>query len=86
MELHLMRPEWLWSLVPAVLLTILLWRHRGRLGSWNQVIAPELLPFLVSPQAGSRGPNVLPLILLGWVLAAVAASGVQPNARETVDG
>ena len=70
-----MRPEWLWSLVPAGLLVVLLWRRRGRSGSWNQVIAPELLPFLVSPDAASRGPNLLPLILLGWILAAVAASG-----------
>ena len=74
-DFHLMRPEWLWSLLPAAILALLLWRHRGRLGSWNQVIAPELLPFLVSPQAGSRGPNLLPLLLLGWLLAALAASG-----------
>jgi len=75
MALHLMRPEWLWSLVPALLLAIFLWRHRDRLGSWNQVISSELLPFLVSPQGGSRGPNLLPLIVLGWVLAGLAASG-----------
>ena len=75
MELHWMRPEWLWSLVPAGILVVLLWRRRGRSGSWNQVIAPELLPFLVSPDAAARGPNLLPLILLGWILAAVAASG-----------
>ena len=75
MVLHWMRPEWLWSLVPAALLVLLLWRLRGRLGNWNQVIAPELLPFLVSPEAGSRGPNLLPFILLGWVLAALAAAG-----------
>ena len=39
MELHLMRPQWLWVLVPALLLALLLWRQRDRLGSWNQVIA-----------------------------------------------
>ncbi len=75
MEFHLMRPEWLWSLVPALLLAIFLWRHRGRLGSWNQIISAELLPFLVSPEGGSRGPNLLPLVVLAWVLAALAASG-----------
>ena len=75
MELHLMRPEWLWCLLPAAVLTIFLWRHRGRLGSWNQVIAPELLPYLVSPKDGSRGPNLLPFLLLAWILAALAASG-----------
>ncbi|MDH3994950.1 MAG: VWA domain-containing protein, partial [Gammaproteobacteria bacterium] len=75
MTFHLMRPEWLWAIVPALLLTLLLWRCRGRNGSWSTVIAPELLPFLVGKQAGSQGPNLLPLVLLGWMLAALAASG-----------
>ena len=75
MQLHLMRPEWLWALAPALLLTILLWRQRGRSGSWNDVIAPELLPFLVGDKAGARSVNLLPLILAAWVLAALAAGG-----------
>lgn len=75
MELHLMRPEWLWSLLPAVVLIILLWRHRGRSGSWHSVIAPELLQYLVGTQASGRTPNLLPFILAGWMAAALAASG-----------
>ena len=75
MELHLMRPEWLWSLVPALLLIMWLWRQRGRSGSWHDVIAPELLPHLVGDKAVSRSTNLLPLIFIGWLLAALAASG-----------
>ena len=75
MTFHLMRPEWLWSLVPALLLGVLLWRSRGRNGSWTNVIAPDLLSHLVGTQAGARGPNLLPLVLLGWMLAAFAVSG-----------
>lgn len=75
MDFHFMRPEWLWTLLPALAIGALLWRHRGRLGSWNQVISPDLLPYLVSPQDGSRGPNLLPILLFAWVLAAVAAAG-----------
>ena len=75
MELHLMRPEWLWSLAPAVLLMLLLWRQRGRSGSWSDVITPQLLPYLVGDSSGSRSTNLLPVIFLGWVLAALAASG-----------
>ncbi|MEH6634489.1 MAG: hypothetical protein V7700_03175, partial [Halioglobus sp.] len=73
--LHLMRPEWLWSLVPALLLLLLLWRQRGSSGSWSDVIAPELLPYLVGDNAGARSSNLLPLILLGWIVAAFAAAG-----------
>jgi Ca-activated chloride channel family protein len=73
--IHWMRPEWLWTLVPALLLLMLLWRQRGRSGSWQSVIAPELLRHLVSDTAVSRGRNLLPLVFLGWVLAALAAAG-----------
>jgi Ca-activated chloride channel family protein len=75
MDFHLMRPEWLWALVPAVILLGLLWLQRGRSGSWSDVIAPELLPYLVGANAGSRNTNLLPLVLIAWVLAALAASG-----------
>ena len=75
MELHLMRPEWLWTLVPALILILLLWQQRGRRGSWQAVIAPELLRYLVGDTTVSRGGNLLPLVFLGWLLAALAASG-----------
>jgi Ca-activated chloride channel family protein len=79
MEWHLMRPEWLWGLLPALILGILLWRQRGRSGSWSEVIDAELLPLLVGSQAAPRRTNLLPLVLLGWVLAVVAASGPSIN-------
>lgn len=74
-QFHLMRPQWLWLLVPAVVLGLLLWRQRGRSGSWSDVIAPELLPYLVGPGTGLRSNNFVPWILLAWVLACIAASG-----------
>jgi Ca-activated chloride channel homolog len=74
-QFHLMRPEWLWAAVPALILTALLWRLRKRSGGWSDVIAPDLLPFLVGETAAARGPNLLPFILAGWLLAALAASG-----------
>lgn len=74
-QFHLMRPEWLWALAPAAVLVILLWRARRHSGGWSDVIAPELLPFLVGNTTAARGRNLLPFILIGWILAAVAASG-----------
>lgn len=72
---HLMRPEFLWALVPAVLLGLTLWRQGKRGGGWSSVIDPHLLPYLVGPQAGARSLNLMPLLLIGWIIAAVAASG-----------
>jgi Ca-activated chloride channel family protein len=74
-QLHLMRPEWLWALLPALILAALLWRARNRDGGWDEVISAELLPYLVGKSASTRGPNLLPFILLGWVLAVLAAAG-----------
>lgn len=75
MDWHLMRPEWLWALLPAFILGTLLWRQRGRNASWNEVIDAQLLPLLVGDKAAPRSTNLMPLILLGWVLAVIAASG-----------
>lgn len=73
--IHWMRPEWLWTLLPAMILLLLLWRQRRRTGSWQSVIAPELLRYLVSDSTAARGRNLLPLVFLGWLLAALAAAG-----------
>ena len=73
---HLLRPEWLWALLPAVILALLLWRALGQSGNWRSVIAPELLPYLMGREAaGNRGLWVLPVILLAWTVAVVAATG-----------
>jgi Ca-activated chloride channel family protein len=74
-QFHLMRPEWLWALLPALILALLLWRAGHRSGGWSEVIAPELLPFLVAKAVVSRRPSLLPFVLLAWVLAALGASG-----------
>ena len=74
-QLHLMRPEWLWGLLPGLLLIALLWRQRGRRGSWSEIIAPELLPYLIGDQQGTRPPNLLPAVLIAWLLACLAAAG-----------
>jgi Ca-activated chloride channel family protein len=79
MGLHLMRPEWLWLLLPAAILGLWLWQQRGSSGSWSDVIEPELLPHLVGESTDKRSFNPLPLILVAWVLATVAAAGPSWN-------
>ena len=64
--IHLMRPEWLWCLLPALVLGIMLWRQRQRSGSWNSVIDPALLKHLVSNEGGGRSRNLLPWLFCAW--------------------
>ncbi|WP_279253120.1 vWA domain-containing protein [Candidatus Seongchinamella marina] len=75
MSFHLMRPEWLWALMPAIVLAGLLWRLRYRSGSWSSVIAPDLLPYLIGDSSGPRKRNFTPALLLIWALAALGAAG-----------
>ncbi|MEP5569658.1 MAG: VWA domain-containing protein [Halioglobus sp.] len=75
MNFHLMRPEWLWALVPAFILAALLWHLRNRSGSWSSVIAPDLLPYLIGESTGRRKSNFTPALLLVWAIAVIAAAG-----------
>ncbi|TXS93627.1 VWA domain-containing protein [Parahaliea aestuarii] len=70
-----MRPQWLWALLPALLLALGLLAARRRSGSWSSVIDPELLPYLVSSSSGNKRRNALPWLLLAWLLACVALAG-----------
>jgi Ca-activated chloride channel family protein len=74
-ELHFLRPLWLWSLVPAVLLWWGLWRAQNRVETWKQVIDPHLLEHLLVGENQRRRLRPIHLTLALWVLTAVAAAG-----------
>lgn len=73
--IHLMRPGWLFLLLPALLLALWLWRRRASSGGWSDAIDPALLPYLLSERAGRRRRNYLPWLFLAWLLAVIAAAG-----------
>ena len=73
---HFIRPIWLLAALPVIPALWLLWRrwHTGK--AWSSVIAPELLPHLLSgagPVHRSRWP--LLILLAAWLLAVVALAG-----------
>ena len=72
---HFLRPLWLLALIPCLLLLLLLWRQRERQGSWNQVIAPELLKHLVQGVANKPSRWPLRMLTLGWLIAVLALAG-----------
>ena len=72
---HFLRPQWLLLLVPSAVLALLLWRQRGREGSWSRVIAPELLEHLISGESVRRSRRGVPILFLAWCLATLAAAG-----------
>jgi len=74
-QFHLLRPEWLWALLPAVLLVIYFWRRANSASSWQHTISAELLPHLLDKAITKQ--SRLPWLALGmaWVLTIVALSG-----------
>lgn len=74
-EFHFLRPHWLYALIPACIGCIWLLYRQKQAGSWDQVISPQLLPFLLD-SVPVKQRRVLPfLALIGWILSCFAMSG-----------
>ncbi len=74
-DFHLLRPWWLLALLPTVLAGWWLYRQQNHNGSWQQVIAPELLPFLVDGSPVTQRRSIVIAALFGWLLTTLAMAG-----------
>lgn len=74
-QFHFLRPWWLVAIVPAALLIIGLWRRQYQAQSWQQLIAPDLLPYLLDGKTTHINPRYLLGLLLGWIIACTALAG-----------
>ena len=75
-ELHFLRPEWLWLLLPAAALLWLLWRAQSGAHAWRRVLAPHLRAHLLIDNGGSAH-WWRPILALGlfWGLGILALAG-----------
>ena len=74
-EFHFLRPHWLYALIPACIGCFWLLYRQKQAGSWDQVISPQLLPFLLD-SIPVKQRRVLPVLaLIGWVFACLAMAG-----------
>ena len=74
-QFHFLRPLWLLMLIPSLLITFRLWHQHHAHGSWQKVIAPELLQHLLHEKAQRPGRLPLVLLLSGWIAACFALAG-----------
>jgi Ca-activated chloride channel homolog len=74
-QLHFLRPWWLLAWVPLLPLIFLLWRQQKNAGQWQQLIAPHLLPFLLEGKTVKTPRSYLIVLLLAWILSAIALAG-----------
>ena len=72
---HFLRPLWLLMIVPAIVITFLLKNKLTQKNSWNQVIAPHLLPHLLDKEISKRSLLPIYLLLAAWVLGSVSLAG-----------
>jgi Ca-activated chloride channel family protein len=74
-EFHFLRPHWLYALIPACIGYIWLLCRQKQAGSWDQVISPQLLPFLLDSVPVKQRRTLPFLALFGWILACLAMAG-----------
>ena len=81
-EFHFLRPEWLWALPAVALLTIALARKQLAPGSWQRIVDPALIPYVLSRRQLKGMGRRWWLVLLGGLLAAIALAGPSWNRVE----
>jgi len=74
-EFHFLRPEWLWALPVVLLLTLGLARRQLAPGSWQRVVSPALVPYVLSTKPTSGLSYRWWLMGLGGLLATLALAG-----------
>lgn len=75
-QLHLLRPAWLWALLPLLLLVVGLLYLRLQNNFWQKKVDAELLPHLLSGENGKQSRGGLLLLFVGWLLAVLALAGL----------
>ena len=73
-QFHFLQPAWLLALIPFAYLLWVLWQRRSGGGSsWNKLIDPSLLPFLVvKSEQGQSSKWLVSLFALGSFIAIIA--------------
>ncbi|MGI5309589.1 VWA domain-containing protein [Rheinheimera sp. WS51] len=75
-EFHFLRPLWLLTIVPAIILIFLLYFYRRDQSPWHNLIAPHLQPLLLSTkQVFKSQPLLLPSLLVCWLITSIALAG-----------
>ncbi|MGV8837543.1 vWA domain-containing protein [Cellvibrio sp.] len=74
-QFHFLRPLWLVALAPVVIIALLLWYQKHNARSWQQMVAPELLQYLLDGQTTRIRPWQLIALLLAWIISCIALAG-----------
>ncbi|MDP3334514.1 MAG: VWA domain-containing protein [Methylococcaceae bacterium] len=74
-ELHFIRPYWLLSLIPYLVILSALLKNKLQQGNWTQVCDAELLPYLLQQKAVKQSRLPLTTGAIAGLLSIVALAG-----------
>ena len=74
-DFHFLRPWWLLSALPAALLAWRAWSAADAGRAWKKLVAPHLLPHLLTGQNERRWFRPVTALGIGWGVAVVALAG-----------
>ena len=72
---HFLRPYWLFSLIPAILIWWKLFRRQDARSAWQALIAPHLLDHLLVGRHQQAHLWPIHLLFVVWLLMIIALSG-----------
>jgi Ca-activated chloride channel family protein len=74
-EFHFLRAWWLLAAIPAAVLAWRLWATEDAGRAWRKIVAPHLLPHLLTGHEERRRFRPVTALPVSWVLGAVALAG-----------
>ncbi|MCG6970293.1 MAG: VWA domain-containing protein [Gammaproteobacteria bacterium] len=72
---HFLRPNWLWALIPLLIVAFLLFNRKLVSRSWQSVIDARLLPFILTGQEGHKTKWPVLVFAVTGMLIIVAMAG-----------
>src|SRR5690606_28625738 len=62
-------------IVPALLITLLVWRQTRAAVQWQNLVSAELLPYLLDGKSLRNKPWQIAVLLAAWLIACIALAG-----------
>ena len=72
---HFLRPWWLLGIIPAALVALWLWQQKYQAKNWQQLVAPELLTYLLDGKTTKTNPLYILGLACAWILGVIALAG-----------
>ena len=85
-DFHFIRPEWLWAIIPTLLVWLWLTVSHKKQSGWQSVIPAHLYDHMLVGQTQKVRKPAYSVLLVVWIIALLALAGPTwerlPNSRK----